>query len=304
MPQAAGRIWVRITVHCPPQAAEAIAAALLTISPNGVIVDDRGERAHVTGYMGPYLSPEATADAARRVRALEAVPEALLGGATEIEAEVVAEEDWIAVFRAHHVPVRVGQIVIKPTWEPWPSEKLPARPDDMVIEIDPGLAFGTGQHPTTRICLHEMQDRLRAGDRVLDFGCGSGILSIAAAKLGAGEVLGIDCDPAAIRVAVENVARNEVSDRVALRELDNLDDLEAGFDLVLANINPVIVAQKAAQVRELLLPGGTYICTGIPIEQEGLVLEALREAGFEQMVPRPSAEWIGFVCTVAGSDEA
>jgi ribosomal protein L11 methyltransferase len=289
MPEAAGRIWVRITVHCPPQAAEAIAAALLTISPNGVIVDDRGERAHVTGYMGPYLSPEATADATRRVRALEAVPEALLGGATEIEAEVVPEEDWIAVFRAHHVPVRVGQIVIKPTWEPWPSEKLPARPDDMVIEIDPGL---------------EMQDRLRAGDRVLDFGCGSGILAIAAAKLGAGEVLGIDCDPAAIRVAVENVARNEVAESVALRELDNVDDLDPGFDLILANINPVIVAQKAAQVRELLLPGGTYICTGIPIEQEGLVLEALREAGFEQIVPRPSAEWIGFVCTVAGSDEA
>ncbi|HCA46132.1 MAG TPA: hypothetical protein DEP45_01885, partial [Armatimonadetes bacterium] len=114
MTEAAGRIWVRITVHCPLEAAEAIGASLLAISPNGIIVDDRGERAHITGYMGPYLSPEATADATRRVRALEAVPENLLAGATEIEAEVVPEEDWIAVFRAHHVPVRVGRIVIKP----------------------------------------------------------------------------------------------------------------------------------------------------------------------------------------------
>ncbi len=302
-PDPTGRIWVRVTVTCPLAASEALSAALMGISPNGIVVDDTGEQARITGYMGPYISPEATADATRRVRALAAVPESLLGGAAEIEAEVVPEEDWLAAFRAYHKPARVGRVVIKPSWEPWPSPKLPPRPDDLVIEIDPGLAFGTGQHATTRICLHELQERLRPGDRVLDFGCGSGILAIVAAKLGAGEVLGIDCDPAAIRVATENLRRNEVATAVTLRELDGLDALQPPWDLVVANINPVIVAREAGRVKELLAPGGTYICTGIPIEREGLVLEALREAGFAQIVPRPSEEWIGFVCSAPGSEE-
>jgi len=253
--------------------------------------------------MGPYLSPESTADAARHIRALAAVPEGLLGGAAQIEAEVVPEEDWLEAFRAHHKPARVGRIVIKPTWEPWPSPKLAARADDLVIEIDPGLAFGTGQHATTRICLQGLQERLRPGDRVLDFGCGSGILAIVAATLGASEVLGIDCDPAAIRVATENILRNEAADAVTLRELDSLSELEPPWDLVVANINPVIVACEAARVKALLAVGGTYICTGVPIEGEALVLDALREAGFEQIIPRPCEEWIGFVCTVQGSDD-
>lgn len=302
-PDPAGRLWARVTVTCPHEAAEAVAASLLGISPNGIVVDDSGEQTRVIGYMGPYLSPDATADASRRVRAIAAVPEGLLGGTAQVEAEVVPEEDWLAAFRAYHKPARIGRIVIKPSWEPWPSPHLAARPTDLVIEIDPGLAFGTGQHTTTRICLHELQERLRPGDRVLDFGCGSGILAIVAAKLGAGEVLGIDCDPSAIRVATENIRRNEVAETVTLRQLDNLADLEPPWDVVVANINPVIVAREAERVRELLAVGGRYICTGIPVEREEMVLEALRGAGFEQIVPRPSGEWIGFVCTMSGSKE-
>ncbi len=298
-PDRRGRIWVRVTVTCPARVADAITAALIPISPNGVVVNEDGAQTRVSGYMGPYFSPDATADATRRVRALAAVPETLLGGCAEIEAEVVPEEDWLETFRAHHKPARIGQIVIKPTWEPWPSPHLPSRSDDIVIEIDPGLAFGTGQHPTTRICMNELQERMSGGARVLDFGCGSGILAIAAAKLGAGEVLGIDCDPSAIRVAEENVRRNEVSGAVELRTVDTLDDVEGPWDFVVANINPVVIARESAAVADLLAPGGTYVCTGIPIERETAVLEALREAGFDGITPRPSGEWIGFVCTAA-----
>lgn len=302
-PDPRGRIWVRLTVTCPSEAADAVTAALLPISPNGVVVEEEeDDHTRITGYMGPYLSPEATADATRRVRALAVVPESLLHGRAGIETEVVPEEDWLEAFRAHHKPARIGRVVIKPTWEPWPGPHLSPRSDDIVIEIDPGLAFGTGQHPTTRICLREMQQRLRPGDRVLDFGCGSGILAIAAAKLGAGAVLGIDCDPSAIRVAEENVGRNEAQQGVELQIVDTLDAVEPPWDLVVANINPVIVAREARRVVELLAVGGTYICTGIPIEREGMVLDALREAGFEGIVPRPSGEWIGFVCTVPGGD--
>jgi ribosomal protein L11 methyltransferase len=291
-----------VTVSCPREAADAITAALVPISPNGVVVEEDDATTRVTGYMGPYPSPEATADATRRVRALAAVPKNLLGGEAGIETEVVPEEDWLEAFRAHHKPERVGRIVIKPTWEPWPSPHLKPRDDDIIIEIDPGLAFGTGQHPTTRICLHEMQERMRPGDRVLDFGCGSGILAIAAVKLGAGEVLGIDCDPSAIRVAVENVARNEVIDRVELRVIDTLAAIDPPWDFVVANINPVVIANEAQRVAELLAPTGMYVCTGIPIEREADVLEALRAAGFEDIVPRPSGEWIGFVCSAPGSE--
>jgi ribosomal protein L11 methyltransferase len=304
-PDGSGRIWVRLTVSCPPAAADAIAAALLPISPNGVMIDEPDEvggETHVTGYMGPYLSPDATADVTRRVRALAVVPDSVLEGGGGIETEVVPEKDWLEAFREHHGPARIGRIVIKPTWEPWPSPKLSPRSDDIVIEIDPGLAFGTGQHPTTRICLHELQERVRPGDRVLDFGCGSGILAIAAARVGAGEVLGIDCDASAIRVAEENVRRNEAQDAVELQVIDTLASVEPQWDVVVANINPVVVAGEADRVAELLAPGGTYICTGIPIERETDVLEALRAAGFEQIVPRPSGEWIGFVCQAPGSE--
>jgi ribosomal protein L11 methyltransferase len=302
-PHDSGRIWVRVTVSCPPAAAEAISTSLLPISPNGVIVDEGADETRITGYMGPYLSPEGTADAIRRVRALAAVPENLLGGRAGIETEVVPEEDWLEVFRAYHKPARVGRIVIKPTWEPWPSEHLQPRTDDLVIEIDPGLAFGTGQHPTTCICLHEMQERLRPGDRVLDFGCGSGILAIAAAKLGAGEALGIDCDPSAVRVADENVRRNDVADTVELRIVDTLGAIEPPWDMVVANINPVIVNRESARVAELLAPDGVYVCTGIPIEREGEVLEALRQADFAA-TPRITGEWVGFVCTPHGSERS
>jgi len=132
---------------------------------------------------------------------------------------------------------------------------------------------------------------------VLDFGCGSGILGIASAKLGAGEVLGIDCDPSAIRVAYENVDRNHVADMVELRVIDTLGEIEPPWDFVVANINPVVITRESGLVAELLAPDGIYVCTGIPIEREGDVLEALRDAGFGGIVPRPSGEWIGFVCT-------
>jgi ribosomal protein L11 methyltransferase len=302
-PDDRGRVWIRITIHSTREAADAVASALLSVSPNGVTTEDAGDEVCVTGYAGPFHGADAIAGVSVRVRnALEPIPSDLLPRPLQIELSAEPEEDWIEAFRSHHQPVRIGHLVIKPTWEPWPSPQLPPRPRDLVIEIDPGLAFGTGQHPTTYICLAEMQERIRPGDRVLDFGCGSGILSIAAAKLGAGHITAIDCDEAALSVAAENVALNEVTDRVKLEAADNLDDVDGGLDLVVANINPIVVATEAARVAQLLRPGGTYICTGIPLSREGRVLEALREAPFKGILPRPKGEWIGFVCVTADGD--
>ncbi len=301
MPAAGGkRTWLRVTVTCPPDAADAVTVALLPLSPNGVTIDGEAP-VRITAWPGPYTSPPARRVAQALIRErLAAIPDDLLPGPPPIEIVPVPEENWIEVFRAQHRPVRIGRIVIKPTWEPWPSPMLEPRADDMVIEIDPGLAFGTGLHPTTAGCVRELQDRLRRGARVIDFGCGSGILGIVAAKLGAGEVLGIDLDPAAVDVARQNVAGNAVDDRVTVRVGDSLADVGTGWDMVLANINPPIIVREARAALAALGPDGAYVCAGIPISREAQVLAALRAVGFAGILPRIEGEWVAFICVAPG----
>ncbi|MEA3401387.1 MAG: 50S ribosomal protein L11 methyltransferase [Armatimonadota bacterium] len=299
---AAERIWVRVTVRCPPQAEDAASSALLPLSPNG-IVSEGSDPVCLTAWLGPHLAAER--DVAQEAEgaafdALAAIPEELLPRPLRLEAEAVPERDWIASFRAQHRPVRIGRIVIKPTWEAWPTPSLPPRDNDLLVELDPGLAFGTGLHPTTRICLVEMQQRLRRGDRVIDLGTGSGIVAIAAAKLGAGEVLALERDASAAAVARENVRRNEVAERVVVCEMDGLAGVEPGWDAVVANIAPGVVAREAPAAARVLRPGGVYICTGVPLSREDEVLEALRSARFQGVVPRISGDWVGYVCMTPG----
>ncbi len=293
------RTWLRVTVICPPEAADAVSVALLRLSPNGVTTDDDGG-VRISGYLGPYGdAPDPVAAEASVREALAAIPEELLPRPPHVETAFLPERDWIDVFRAQHRPVRVGHIVVKPTWEPWPGPHLDARSDDVVVELDPGLAFGTGLHPTTRGCLLELQDRVGPGDRAIDFGAGAGLLSIAAAKLGAAEVLAIDCDPTAVEVARDNVHLNGVDDCVTVRVGDGLADVGSGWALILANISPPVVAREAPAALRALRPGGAYVCAGIPVSREHEVLEALREVGFDGILPRMKGDWIGFVCVAA-----
>ncbi len=297
------RTWLCVTVHCPPAAVDAVTVALLPLSPNGVATDE-AETVRITAWLGPYTVPPSGAEAEKTVREhLALIPDDLLPKPPAIEVLAVPEKDWIEVFRSQHRPVRIGRIVIKPTWEPWPSPVLDARADDVVVEIDPGLAFGTGLHPTTAGCVRELQDRLRRGARVIDFGCGSGVLAIVAAKLGARAVLAIDSDPTAVEVALENVAANSVEDRVSVRVGESLADVGAGWDIVVANISPPIIVHEAASALAALRPNGAYICAGIPLSREAKVLARLREVGFAGIVPRIEAEWVGFVCVAAGGSD-
>jgi len=295
-PAGNARIWMRVTVRCPARAADAAASALLSLSPNGIITDG-DDPVRLTGYAGPYPTADAVADVDRCAReALAAVPRDLFPRPFRVEVEPEPEEDWIEAFRAQYTPVRVRRIVLKPTWEPWPSPKLAPRSDDIVIELDPGLAFGTGLHATTSLCLRELQQRVRRGQRVIDFGCGSGILAIAAAMLGAREVLAIDCDEHAAAVAAENIARNDLASVVSVEVTDTLYGVDPGWHMVVANIDPVVVAREAPAAAEVLLPGGFYLCTGVPLSREAEVLKALRAAPFEGVLPRLAGDWIGFVC--------
>jgi ribosomal protein L11 methyltransferase len=166
----------------------------------------------------------------------------------------VEEQDWVRVTQSQFEPIHIGEhIWVVPSWHDAPE------PDAVVLELDPGLAFGTGSHPTTRLCMEWLEQHVQAGERTLDYGCGSGILAIVAKKLGAGETVGVDIDPNAVEASRYNAERNHVEATFALPD----DAPEGTFDLVVANIlsNPLklMAAMLCARVR----PGGRLILSGV-----------------------------------------
>jgi len=193
------------------------------------------------------------------------------------------ESDWRESWKKHFGVQRIGRaLVVKPSWTQYRPKA-----GEIVIEIDPGMAFGTGQHPTTAMCLRALEELVRPGVRVLDLGCGSGILAIAAAKLGATRVLALDIDSSAVRAARENVAANGVAPTVEVRE-GTLDGDEF-FDLIVANISGLTLERLAPTLARSLRPGGMLISTGFleeavagvsgGYERAGLTVERLVEDG-------------------------
>ena len=203
---------------------------------------------------------------------------------------VIKNEDWANNWKVHFKPVRIGErLVIKPTWEEY--QKLAG---DLVIQIDPGMAFGTGAHPTTKMCLEALEricfneNAGKLPDPVLDVGTGSGVLSIAAALLGATRITAVDIDPEAVRVTQENLELNEVAD-VVEASATSLDQLPGGFAVVVANILAEELVRLSGQLTERIAPGGWLILSGILSEKEEFV-----RAGFSslEMVANPKElEW-------------
>jgi len=290
------RIWTRVTIATPDVAADAVAAILGGLCGNGVEVDDRVAPVRISGYLSPIVPGNGREDAVTTVRtALAAIPDELLPTPLQVTSEAVPERDWVEAFRAHCRPMREGRIVVKPTWEPWPTPHLPPLPDDLVITLDPGMAFGSGDHATTRACLSALQILHIPGQRVLDYGCGSGILSIAARLMGASEVLALDFDPVAVEVARANLELNGVSDGVRVTQADTLAGLAPGWDIVFANISAPIVCSEAANARATLRPGGHFVCAGIPDGREVEVELAVADAGLDLIEHAVSGEWHSFV---------
>ncbi|MDH5674466.1 MAG: 50S ribosomal protein L11 methyltransferase [Myxococcales bacterium] len=194
-------------------------------------------------------------------------------GDCQAQLDFVVGDDWRDGWRAHFRPSRVGvRLVVQPPWPSQPRPGFEARADDLAITIDPGHAFGTGTHETTRLCLSAIEQRLQARGighiaRMLDVGCGSGILSIAAARLGVAHVRAIDIDPSAIAATAENAAANGV--RAAI-EVDGeaLESLHARYPLVVANLETRFLLPLATSLRERLEPGGQLLLSGI-LEGEG-----------------------------------
>ncbi len=201
-------------------------------------------------------------------------------GEASIQKEVTPEEDWNSNWKSFFKPFSVGRFLIKPTWEP-----AEAAPGQYMIEIDPGLAFGTGQHETTRLCLEQIEAEGKPGIRVLDLGCGSGILAIAACKMGAESVLAVDIDPAAAEAAQENGKLNGLDpDRYRVLTGNVLEDeklrqqLGGGYDMAVANILADVIVPLAATAGQFLKPGGLFISSGILYTKEQDVVQAIQAA--------------------------
>ncbi len=218
----------------------------------------------------------------------------------------LAEEDWANAWKQQYHVLRIGRRTrIVPAWE-----EYDAQPGEVIVRLEPGMAFGTGLHPTTRLCLEAMESSVVPGCSVLDVGTGSGILAIAAARLGAASVLALDTDPVAVTVARENAGRNQVADQITVRQGSVRQApgwspggaggtfylLEEGvFDRVVVNILAPVIRSLAAGLAAHTAPGGQLIASGIIETQEADVLDSLRAHGFRLVSRAQEADWVALV---------
>jgi len=224
-----------------------------------------------------------------RLSALRAEDAEGMMGPLTLSESAIREEDWANNWKQYFKPFRVGErLVVKPSWESWD-----ARPGDLIIRIDPGMAFGTGTHETTALCI-ALIEKYYQGGSVLDVGTGSGILAIASALLGAKDVLGVDIDEDAVRVADENVRLNGMTDRVTVKKGDLLKGLDRRFDFAVANILAPVICMLAAPLKAHLNENGLFVCSGIIREARDDVYDALIRAGYDILEERTKGDWCAF----------
>lgn len=205
----------------------------------------------------------------------------------DIETVGLSEEDWAENWKQYYHPIKIGRVVIVPAWE-----KYEPQSDEITVLMDPGMAFGTGTHETTRLVIGLLDKYIKKGDRVLDVGCGSGILSIAAAKLGAEACRAYDIDPVAVRVTAENIKDNSVlSVECGVSDLLSDVDRTMKYNIVCANIVADIIIRMTPDVGELIADGGVLFVSGIIDERADEVLAVLRENGYTEIETAHENGW-------------
>ncbi len=249
-----------------------------------------GEHAVLRSYL-PSLSRQRLAHIEVGIKLASSVADL---GELEIKPLGV-EEDWRDSWKKHFTLLRVGEkLVIKPSWIEYESKD-----DDVVIDLDPGLAFGTGYHPTTYSCLEALEELVRPGHTVLDVGTGSGILTIAAAKLGAAHITAVDIDGHAVRAAQKNFRRTGISDQVnaASGSIPGAATRGRTYDLAVANISARGIRLVAPAIPDLLAPGGVFIASGIIIDQHDEAASAIADAGLSVSEMRQREDWLTILCS-------
>lgn len=218
-------------------------------------------------------------------------------GIGEVTVRYAEDKDWSEAWKSFFHTVRVGKrIVIKPSWESYEPE-----PRDIVIELDPGMAFGTGNHPTTRLCLEALEKYMKPRKLAIDFGTGSGILAIAAAKLRASLVIAFDSDALAVKAARDNVIRNGVEESVEVHQADNFDFIDIKADIITANIVAEIIIENVEAIANALKTGGALITSGITTHKSIEVEQSLRNAGFDIAKTASEGEWVAIVAIKGSS---
>ena len=306
--------WIELIVHTTTAGADRVSDLFISLGAGGTQTEDRAdipdpskpngiweiidpamleampEDVLVHAWLAPDEHfPAVLAELNQRLQGLRADhPEY---GTLLLDTRSVPDEDWAEIWKRFYKPLRAGEhFVIKPSWEPYDPQ-----PGDHVIHLDPGMAFGSGYHETTAMCLSLLEKCVSGGERVIDVGTGSGILAIGAAMLGAKPVLAIDIDPDAVRVAEENIRLNGVADRVSVQEGNLLDRVAESCDICVANIIAQVICSFAASLKKHIVPGGVFICSGIVAEREEDVRTALLDAGYTIREVLHQGDWVAFL---------
>lgn len=306
--------WTEVKVSTASEAVEAISNIMMEAGASGVAIEDALDLENFIGdQFGEILDKENFAHISEGAEVLAYFPETtflpeilptikarinqlpefgLAIGKNEVSLSEVAETDWATAWKKYYHPVEISRfLTIVPSWETYTAKT----PEERIITLDPGMAFGTGTHPTTRLSLHALEVVLRGGERVLDVGTGSGVLSIASKHLGAKEVYAYDLDEVAVAAAQENMDLNPIAHDVVVAANDLLKGIELEAEVIVANILADIILLMLADAWTLLKPGGKLIVSGIIEDKHQSVLAAAMAEGFVVEETFIQADWYAFI---------
>jgi ribosomal protein L11 methyltransferase len=313
--------WTEINVRTTEEAYDAVSEMFTSLGAGGVVIEDPndirrqieapgsldyadpafmanlGDVVTVKAYFHPDCEKERESLILTIKQRLSEISEFLETGEGYAGFSEIDEEDWSTAWKKYYKPFHISNhIVIKPSWEEYEEAA-----DDMVIEMDPGMAFGTGTHETTRLCGQYLAEYVKPGDKVLDVGCGTGILAIIAAKLGAEHVEAVDIDEIAVRVAKENCSINGVQDKVSVSRGILSDVVQRENDIAVANIIADVIVGIAETIPLSLKPGGLFIASGIIRDRKAEVLSKYKACGFTEENLLELGEWVAIVFRCQGS---
>lgn len=282
--------WVEIEIKATDASADAVTNVLIEEGCGGTAYNRPSDLiTNVLGYLPVDDRLESRLENIRE--RIKHLPDFGLELASdEISIKWVQDDEWATAWKQFFKPMSIGRIVIKPSWEIYEE-----RPNDLVVEIDPGMAFGTGNHPTTKLCLLALQDYISGGETMLDMGTGSAILAIAGVKLGASNAVGLDIDPVAVEAAQENVKRSGMEDLIKIELADSPNAFDGNADIVTANIIANVIIAMADDLSAKVKPGGKLIASGIIQERAEEVQNRLERAGLRLLEDRREGEWTALI---------
>lgn len=289
--------WVEITISVPAEFVEPVMELFLTYGKSSPIIEETGgfnpdegevQQSGLPVKVTTYLRANHQAQKAREQIEIGVRLLALLGPVSELKVRTLEATEWEEAWRLHHKPFRLGRrLVVWPLGQPYtPSDS------DVVIRLDPGLAFGTGFHPTTAMCLEEIERRVTVGSKVLDLGSGSGILSVTAAKLGAGEIIAMDIDQMAVRATRKNSRLNDYGKKIRVVQGTIPKEGLSGVQVLVANISAKVLIELSTSLVAALDPDGVLIASGFLDERFQDVIVAFREAGLCLIERRDVDDWV------------